>query len=348
MLVVVLGGAGYIGSHTARALARLGYGVRVYDNLCTGFPEFAKGFQFTVGDIRDRQTLLHALHGADAVLHFAASAYVGESICHPRKYFSNNVEGGLSVLDAMLDAGVNNIVFSSTCATYGSVKKMPIADDTLQHPVSPYGVSKLFLEQALRAYSMAYGIRFVSLRYFNAAGADESGEIGEVHKHETRIIPAALQAILGERSELEIFGEDYPTPDGTCVRDFVHVNDLAEAHVLALKHLSGGGESTAFNLGTGTGNSVREVLATIREVTGYDVPTCVGPRRPGDPAVLIADPSRSHRILHWKARRDLHEIVGTAWLWMQSEERKRLISASRASAISGSVAPFQSSRTISP
>jgi len=331
MRVLVLGGAGYVGSHAVRVLARRGHRVCVYDNFSSGVREFVNEFEVTVGDIRDRKTLMNALHGVDAVLHFAAHAYVRESVSDPRKYFANNTEGSLAVFNAALDVGVNHIVFSSTCATFGVVERGPISDDAKQHPTNPYGISKLFAEQALRAYHDAYGLQFVVLRYFNAAGADESGELGEIDAAEARAIPAALEVVAGERREFEIFGEDYQTEDGTCVRDYVHVNDLAEAHVLALEYLFGGGESSAFNLGTGTGSSVRQVLTTIREVTGFDVPTSIAPRRPGDPAVLIADPSRTHDVLKWKAQRGLREIVATAWNWMNSEKRRKLVRAHRAS-----------------
>lgn len=322
MRVMLLGGAGYVGSHTARALARRGYDVVIYDNLSTGYPQFAKGFELITGDIRHRQKLMKVLRGSTAIFHFAAHAYVGESVADPRKYFENNVEGGLCLLNAALDAGVANVVFSSTCATYGCPELVPIADDTVQNPVNPYGVSKLFFEHALRAYDRAYQMRSVALRYFNAAGADESGEIGEIHKREARLLPAALEAVLGERPELQIFGDDYPTPDGTCIRDYVHVCDLAEAHVHALEYLLNGGATTAFNLGTGKGNSVREVLSTVERVTGQAVPMQVAPRRAGDPAVLIADPSRAHRVLKWKAQHDLNDMVRSAWKWMRSDHRR--------------------------
>lgn len=322
MRVVVLGGAGYVGSHSARALAGRGYDVHIYDNLSTGYPEFAKGFRLTIADIRDREKLMATLQNTEAILHFAAHAYVGESVSEPRKYFENNVAGGLCVLNAALDAGVRYLVFSSTCATYGCPERIPIGDECAQHPVNPYGVSKLFFEQALRAYDRAHGIRSVALRYFNAAGADESGELGEIHKREARIIPAALEAIIGERSEFQIFGDDYPTPDGTCIRDYIHVNDLAEAHVLALEYLLNGGETTAFNVGTGKGSSVREVLTTVRQVTDHDVPIRIAPRRSGDPPALVADPSRTHRVLKWKAQRDLKDMVSTAWQWMNSGHRE--------------------------
>ena len=321
MRVVVLGGAGYVGSHTARALSRQGHEAIIYDNLSSGYPQFASGFELIVGDIRDRQKLMKTFRGSRAVFHFAAHAYVGESVVNPRKYFDNNVEGSLCFLNAALDAGIQTIVFSSTCATYGCPETNPISDQTLQNPVNPYGASKLFLEHALRSYDRAYHMRSVALRYFNAAGADDSGEIGEIHKREARLIPAALEAVLGERPELEIFGDDYPTPDGTCIRDYVHVNDLANAHVLALNYLLNGGETTQLNLGTGRGNSVREVLTAVEKVTGQNVPVRTSPRRPGDPPVLVADPARTHRVLNWRADRDLTDIVSSAWKWMLSERR---------------------------
>lgn len=329
MRVVLLGGAGYVGSHTARALAHRGYEAVIYDNLSTGHPQFAKGFELIIGDIRDRQKLMKLLPGSIAVFHFAAHAYVGESVADPRKYFENNVEGGLCLLNAAVDAGVPNIVFSSTCATYGCPERIPISDDTVQNPVNPYGVSKLFFEHALRSYDRAYQVRSVALRYFNAAGADESGEIGEIHKREARLIPAALEAVLGERPELQIFGDDYPTPDGTCIRDYVHVSDLAEAHVLALEYLLNGGATTVFNLGTGAGNSVREVLSTVERITEQVVPIQIAPRRAGDPAVLIADPSRTHRALKWKAQHGLEDMVRSAWKWMRSEHRRSALSSSQ-------------------
>jgi UDP-glucose-4-epimerase GalE len=334
MRVLVMGGAGYVGSHTARALAAHGHEVTIYDNLSTGYAEFAKGFELIVADIRDRERLLQALQGRDAILHFAAHAYVGESVAEPRKYFDNNVEGSLSMLNAAVDAGVRNIIFSSTCATYGIPEEIPISDQTIQNPVNPYGASKLFVEHALKAYDRAYGIRSVALRYFNAAGADESGELGEIHKREARLVPAALEAILGERDALQIFGDDYPTPDGTCIRDYIHVSDLAEAHVKALDHLERGGESTALNLGTGSGHSVREVLEKIEEVTGSAVPVRVAPRRPGDPPALVADPGRTHEVLGWRAQRDLQDIVRTAWKWCANKDRV-VPGASRSFVIAG-------------
>jgi UDP-glucose 4-epimerase len=313
--ILVVGGAGYIGSHTARALRRRGYEVIIYDNLSRGHAFLADGFDLIVADLADQAQLSRAMSRVDAVMHFAAHSQVGESVQKPRIYFQNNVELGLTLLNCALDAGVRRFVFSSTCAVYGVPQIVPITEDTPRQPVNPYGTSKLFFENALEAYDRAYGLRYMSLRYFNAAGADESGEIGELHDPETHLIPAALKAITGERGQLELFGSDYPTPDGTCVRDYIHVNDLAEAHVLALKELEAGKSSAALNLGTGVGCSVKEVISMIEEVTGSKVPRRVAARRPGDPPVLVADPSRARSLLQWQAKRSLREIVETAWQW---------------------------------
>jgi len=313
--ILVVGGAGYIGSHAARALRRHGYEVIIYDNLSRGHAFLAAGSELVVADIADGATLSRIMGRVDAVMHFAAHSQVGESVQNPRIYFQNNAEAGLALLNCALDAGVRRFVFSSTCAVYGMPGKMPITEDTPRQPVNPYGTSKLFFENALEAYDRAYGLRYMSLRYFNAAGADESGEIGELHDPETHLIPAALKAITGERGELELFGSDYSTPDGTCIRDYVHVNDLAEAHVSALKQLEAGKTSAALNLGTGAGCSVKEVVAMIEEVTGSKVPRRVGPRRPGDPPMLVADPARAEAALQWEAKRTLREIVQTAWQW---------------------------------
>src|SRR5947208_13093681 len=288
--VLVIGGAGYIGSHAAHALKRKGYEVIVYDNLSTGHASLADGFELVIGDISDTRKLAALLRRVDSVMHFAASAYVGESVSHPRKYFQNNLLAGLSLLNSVLDSKVRKFIFSSTCAVYGTPAKVPITEETPRLPVNPYGASKLAFEYALEAYDRAYGLRFVSLRYFNASGADESGKIGEIHDPETHLIPVAFEAIHGERSFLEIYGDDYATPDGTCVRDYIHVNDLAEAHVLALQHLDeDGATSVSLNLGTGRGHSVKEVMATIEEVTGQRVPWQMAPPRAGDPPVLVAD-----------------------------------------------------------
>ncbi len=319
MKVLVTGGAGYIGSHAARALARRGHQVVIFDKLSTGHARLANGFELIVGDIADAHALGQALEGKDAVMHFAAHAYVGESVENPRKYFDNNVRAALVLLNTALDYDIKKFIFSSTCATYGIPDRQPITEKTPQQPVNPYGASKLFFEHALRGYGLAYGMRSVSLRYFNAAGADESGEIGEVHEPETHLIPCALQAVAGLQPELQVYGDDYPTPDGTCIRDYIHVNDLADAHVAALEYLESGGGTTALNLGTGRGHSVREVIRTVAEVTGSPVRHRIVPRRPGDPPVLIADPSEASRVLGWTAKRDLTDMVQSAWRWMLSE-----------------------------
>ena len=321
MVVLVIGGAGYIGSHTARALRRAGYEVVIFDNLSTGYELLAAGFELVKGDILDSAALAKVLRRSDAIMHFAAHAYVGESVTNPKKYFHNNVEGGLALLNAALEAGVKKLIFSSTCAVYGVPAKIPIEESAPRQPVNPYGVSKLFFEQALEAYERAYGFRYASLRYFNAAGADDSGEIGELHDPETHLIPLILSAAAGTGPELHVFGSDYPTPDGTCIRDYIHVNDLASAHVKALEHLAAGKESLAVNVGTGVGASVQEVISAVEKVTGKRVPRKMVARRPGDPPALVADPRKARALLHWKAERDLQNIVSTAWTWMQRSQK---------------------------
>jgi UDP-glucose-4-epimerase GalE len=317
MKVLVIGGAGYIGSHTARALKRHGHEVTIYDNLSTGHDFLAKGFELIAGDIADGSKLRAVLDRVETVVHFAAHAYVGESVIDPRKYFRNNVESALTLLNTAVDAGVRRFVFSSTCAVYGTPAKVPITEEAIRQPINPYGVSKLFFENALEAYDRAYGMRFAALRYFNAAGADESGEIGELHDPEPHLIPLALAATSSAGPALQIFGTDYPTADGTCVRDYIHVNDLAEAHALALHRLGRGESSFAANLGTGKGHSVFEIVKMVEEVTGQRVNRVEGPRRAGDPPALVADPSRAQNLLQWKATRSLHDIVATAWNWRE-------------------------------
>ena len=320
MAILVLGGAGYIGSHAARALRRSGYEVVLYDNLSTGFRRLAQGFELVEGDIADEARLRPVLARVDAVMHFAAHAYVGESVENPRKYFQNNVVGALSLLNSALAAGIRRFVFSSTCAVYGIPERIPITEQTAREPVNPYGASKLFFENALAAYGRAYGLRSVSLRYFNAAGADENGETGELHDPETHLIPLALVASTTNGPELQIYGSDYPTPDGTCVRDYVHVNDLADAHVRALQYLERNGvDSLATNLGTGRGHSVLEIIQAAENATGRPVRRKIGPRRPGDPPVLVADPAKAQSVLGWTAKRNLADIVSSAWTWMQRE-----------------------------
>jgi len=321
VVVLVTGGAGYIGSHAVRALKHAGHEAIILDNLSTGYEFLAAGFELVKGDILDGAALARALPRVDAIMHFAARAYVGESVSNPPKYFRNNVEGGLSLLNAALAAGVKTIIFSSTCAVYGEPAKVPIDEDAPRNPVNPYGVSKYFFERALEAYDQAYGLRYASLRYFNAVGADESGEIGELHNPETHLIPLALRAAAGMGPELQVFGSDYPTPDGTCIRDYIHVNDLAAAHVKALEHLSAGNKSFAVNLGTGTGSSVKEVIAAVEKATGRRVPVKMGPRRAGDPALLVANPARAQTLLQWKGSRSLGESVATAWDWMRRQPK---------------------------
>jgi UDP-glucose-4-epimerase GalE len=317
VVVLVIGGAGYIGSHTARALRRAGHQVIIFDNLSTGYEFLVDGFEFIKGDVLNHAVLAPALSRVDAIMHFAAFAFVGESVTNPRKYFHNNVEGGLALLNTALEFGVKKIIFSSTCAVYGVPEKVPIEENIPRQPVNPYGVSKLFFEQALEAYDRAYDFRFAALRYFNAAGADESGEIGELHDPETHLIPLALRAAAGLGPELNVFGSDYPTPDGTCIRDYIHVNDLASAHVKALDHLAAGKESFAVNVGTGEGESVQQVISAVEQVSGKKVPRKIGPRRPGDPPALVANPAKAQALLQWKATRSLPEIVATAWNWME-------------------------------
>lgn len=319
MAVLVVGGAGYIGSHAAHVLRRKGYDVIIYDNLSTGHRTLAEGFELVIGDIADSAKLTTILKRCDAVMHFAAHAYVGESVQDPRKYFHNNVTAALTLLDAVMESRVRKFIFSSTCAVYGNPVKVPITEANPRQPVNPYGATKLAFENALEAYGRAYGLRYVSFRYFNAAGADEDGSIGERHEPETHLIPLVFQAIQRKRAALEIFGDDYPTNDGTCIRDYIHVTDLAEAHLLGLEYLAKG-DSLAMNLGTGKGYSVKEVVAAVERITGCKAPTQIGPRRPGDPPELVADPSLAEKKLRWKARYSLDEIISTAWKWAQKNK----------------------------
>lgn len=318
MKVLVTGGAGYIGSHTAKALARAGFEPIVFDNLCAGHQSAVRWGPLVSGDLADRHAIAAALaaHSVVAVIHFAAHAYVGESVRAPRKYFQNNVVNTLNLLDAMLDAGVSNFVFSSTCATYGEPVRLPIGEDQTQFPVNPYGESKLFVEKALHWYHQAYDLKWVALRYFNAAGADPEGEIGEDHDPETHLIPLTILAALGRHPCLEVFGTDYGTPDGTAIRDYVHVTDLAEAHVRALHHLLDGGQSMALNLGTGSGASILDVIHTVERVSGRSVPVRHSARRSGDPAILVADSRRAKETLGWThPHSNLDTIADTAWRW---------------------------------
>jgi UDP-arabinose 4-epimerase len=316
--VLVTGGAGYIGSHACKALARAGYEPVSYDNLSRGHRHAVRWGPLVEGDIADRETVAATLeaHRISAVMHFAALAYVGESVTDPALYYNNNVRGTLALLDAMLAAGTKHIVFSSTCATYGLPDAVPIVETMPQRPVNPYGETKLAIERVLHWYGAAYGLGSVALRYFNAAGCDRDGEIGEEHDPETHLIPLVLRAALGSGPPVSIFGTDYPTPDGTAVRDYIHVDDLADAHVRALGHLAGGGENAAVNLASGRGYSVREVIAAVGEAVGRAVPCRETPRRPGDPPALIADPGLAAAVLGWRAQcSDLPTIIRTALAW---------------------------------
>jgi UDP-glucose-4-epimerase GalE len=316
--ILVTGGAGYIGSHAAKALAEAGYEPITYDNLGRGHRESVRWGPLVVGDLADRVLLAKTIerYRVDAVMHFAAFAYVGESVEQPELYFRNNVANSLTLLEAMNEAGVRRIVFSSTCATYGLPEKIPISEDAPQHPVNPYGESKLMIERMLHWQGEARGLTYAALRYFNAAGADPGGEIGEDHDPETHLIPLVLQGAAGMRPAIEIFGTDYPTPDGSAIRDYIHVTDLAEAHVLALKHLLKGGASLKLNLGTGRGHSVREVIAAAERITGRKIARRETARRPGDPPMLVADAQQARATLNWAPKRSgLDDILSSAWAW---------------------------------
>ncbi len=323
MRVLVTGGAGYIGSHTAKALGRAGHEVVVLDNFSTGHRWAIKWGPCVEGDLADTELVTSALkaYGIDAVMHFAASIQVGESVRNPQKYFWNNIVNTLRLLDSMRNAGTAYIVFSSSAAVYGNPEKVPIPEEHPTLPVNPYGDTKLMMERALEAYGNAYGVRWMALRYFNAAGADPDGELGEEHDPESHLIPLVIRAALGRRPLVEVYGTDYPTPDGTAIRDYIHVTDLAEAHLRALVHLERGGESMALNLGTGQGHSVREVIAAVAKVAGGKVPTRDAPRREGDPPVLVADPARAMSVLKWKPRlSEINQIVEHAWRWHRRNE----------------------------
>jgi UDP-arabinose 4-epimerase len=322
--VMVAGGAGYIGSQTCKALAKAGHVPVVLDDLSTGNRWAVRWGSLIEGNIGDRGLVVRTLRDEkiDAVMHFAASAYVGESITNPEKYFHNNVVCTLGLLNAMREAGVGKIIFSSTCATYGEPKKLPLDETHPQNPVNPYGESKLFVEKALRWYGEAYGLQWIALRYFNAAGADVDAEIGELHDPEPHLIPLILQAARGERDALSILGTDYTTRDGTAVRDYIHVNDLADAHILAMRYLFSGGKSGAFNLGTGDGYTVREVIAAVEKHAGRKVPVIEKGRRPGDPDSLIAGAERAREVLGWRPVHGLDSIIATAWAWEDAKSRK--------------------------
>lgn len=322
MKLLVLGGAGYIGSHTAIELLNDGHEVVIADNLVTGYlkavPEEATFYQ---GDIRDKQFLDDLFHKEkiDAVIHFAAFSLVGESVVNPLKYYENNLYGTKVLLDAMIANGVDKIVFSSTAATYGEPENIPILESDRTCPTNPYGETKLAMEKMISWAAKAHGLHYVSLRYFNACGAHESGLIGEAHNPESHLIPLVLQVPNGKREFVSIYGSDYDTPDGTCIRDYIHVTDLAKAHILAVKHLINGGESNIFNLGNGVGYSVKEVIETARKVTGHPIPAKEEPRRAGDPARLVASGEKAREILGWEPEiKDLADIISSAWKWHKS------------------------------
>jgi UDP-arabinose 4-epimerase len=316
--VLVTGGAGYVGSHACKALRSAGHLPVTLDDLSRGHRWAVRWGPLVEGGIADRDLVRRTIetHRIDAIMHFAALAYVGESMSEPLRYFANNVGGTLALLDAAGAAGVRRVVFSSTCATYGEPVRVPIDEAHPQTPINPYGESKLLVERMLAWLDRCAGLRFVALRYFNAAGADAEGEIGEAHEPETHLLPLAILAALGRTPALKIFGDDYETPDGTAVRDYIHVADLARAHVLALEHLMRGGKSLALNLGTGHGHSVREVIAAIERVGGRRVPHAMAPRRAGDPPRLVAEASAARRALGWTPREsDLESIAKSAWSW---------------------------------
>jgi UDP-glucose-4-epimerase GalE len=315
--VLVTGAAGYIGSHACKALAHAGFEPIGIDNLSRAGRTAIPGGPLIVADIKDRSTVDDVLETYQpvAALHFAAYAYVGESVLQPTIYYRNNVVGSLTLLEALISASIDKIVFSSTCATYGIPLEVPIAEDHPQAPINPYGSSKLMIERMLADFDAAHGVRHVTLRYFNAAGADPEGELGECHDPETHAVPLAIEAALGRRAAFEIFGSDYPTADGTAIRDYVHVTDLVDAHVRALRYLLDGGTSLALNLGTGQGHSVRQLLDAVTRVTGATIPVLLAPRRAGDPPVLVANPQLARSVLGWRAGRDLSEIVRTAVAW---------------------------------
>jgi UDP-arabinose 4-epimerase len=322
--ILVTGGAGYIGSHTAKLLRANGIEPIVFDNLTTGNRSSVRWGKFVHGDILDTGSLTRTLRQfkPDAVVHFAASAYVGESVVDPSKYYHNNVVGTLSLLDACRQADVEKIIFSSSCATYGIPDALPITEATPQQPINPYGRTKLIAEQILQDYAAAYQLKYVVLRYFNACGADPDGELGEWHDPETHLIPRALLAARGNIPHLAVYGDDYATEDGTCIRDYIHVTDLARAHVLALHHLINGGQNLSVNLGTGRGSSISEIIRTINRVTNCDVPFEIHPRREGDPPCLYADPAFARSVLGFSAEySDLDTIIRTAAPFFGLESR---------------------------
>lgn len=330
--ILVTGGAGYIGAHACKALARAGYQPITLDNLTTGHRDFVRWGPLVERDIRDAAAVEDACrsHAVVAAIHFAAHALVGESMADPAAYYANNVAGTLSLLEGLRAAEVDTLVFSSSCAVYGTPEVQPIGEDTPPNPINPYGASKLMIERILADYARAYGLRWMALRYFNACGADPDAEIGELRARETHLIPRAMMWVQGHLDDFCVFGTDYPTPDGTAIRDYIHVSDLASAHVEALRRLLEGHAGGALNLGTGRGHSVREILAAVSRICGVAVPIVGGGRRPGDPPVLIADPTRACEQLGFRpVRSDLETIVASAWCWHQKAHPRRRLRALR-------------------
>ncbi len=325
--ILVTGGAGYIGSHCVLALQRAGYGVVVLDNLVHGHREFVEDIlqvELVVGDIGDRATLdkLFATYNFAAVMHFAAYIAVGESVSNPAKYYHNNVSGTLTLLEAMVAANVKKIVFCSTCSIYGTPKQVPMTEDHPQAPINPYASSKWMVERMLADFDRAYDVRSIIFRFFNASGANPEGLLGEDHNPETHLIPLVLLTALGKRSSISIWGTDYPTPDGTCLRDYIHVSDLANAHILAIEYLLQGGNSEVFNLGNGSGFSVRQVIETARQVTGRDIKVIECDRRLGDPSILVGSSDKAQKILGWYPQYpDISKIISDAWQWHQRRHR---------------------------
>ncbi len=317
-MILIAGGAGYVGSHTNKYLHLNGYETVVFDNLIYGHREFVKWGKFFYGDLSDKESIRECFrkYRIDAVMHFSAFAYVGESVMDPQKYYFNNVVNTLNLLGVMREFDVMYFIFSSTCAVYGIPERIPIVEDHSKRPINPYGKTKLMIENILEDYERAYGMKYINLRYFNAAGADPDGDIGEWHKPETHLIPLTIYSALGIRKFIEIYGNDYPTKDGTCVRDYIHVNDLADAHLRALEYLHRNEKSDSFNLGNGNGYSVLEVIESVKRVSRRDFDVVITSPRPGDPPVLISDTKKAENILGWKPSfRDIDSIVETAWRW---------------------------------
>lgn len=323
MAILVCGGAGYIGSHINKQLNAEGYETVVFDNLVYGHKEAVKWGTFVQGDLANIEDMeaVFEKYPIEAVFHFAAFAYVGESVGEPEKYYYNNVVNTLNLLKVMRKYGCNRMIFSSTCATYGEPERVPITENMSQNPINPYGMTKLMVERIFKDYQKAYGLQFVVLRYFNAAGADPEGEIGESHNPETHIIPLVLDAASGKRTDIKVFGTDYDTADGSCIRDYIHVTDLASAHLLALHYLENGGESDFFNLGNALGTSVLEVVDSVRRITGKKFKVTFADRRPGDPATLVGSSEKAQRVLGWKpVYGEIDTIVTHAWNWYQKAE----------------------------